>query len=223
LRRLLLLVEGQTEEAFGNLVLKPHLAYHNVHVERASMLRTREQPIGSLYKGGVTSFARMARDARRLLGDTNAVVTTMIDYYRLPADFPGIAQPAGPGGVRAKVERLEAEFAAAIGNTRFRPYLMLHEFEAMIFAVPAAAETHLQCAGLAQALQQAADQCGGCELVNDGPTTHPSSRLAQASLSRRYGKVADGPEILLKAGLATIRSACPHFDTWLSWAEALGR
>jgi hypothetical protein len=49
--RLLLLVEGQTEEAFVNRVLAPHLLPHRVYVERASMLRTKELPIGSPHKG----------------------------------------------------------------------------------------------------------------------------------------------------------------------------
>jgi hypothetical protein len=39
---------------------------------------------------------------------------------------------------------------------------------------------------------------------------------------RRYGKVAAGPDILSKAGVAMIRAECPHFARWLAWLEGLG-
>jgi hypothetical protein len=78
--RVLLLVEGQTEEAFVNHVLRPHLESFGVFVERASLLRTKELPEGKPYRGGVTTYRQIARDARRLRGDANAYVTTLIDY-----------------------------------------------------------------------------------------------------------------------------------------------
>ena len=77
--RVLLLVEGQTEEAFVNHVLRPHLEPLGVFAERASLLRTKELPEGKPYKGGVTTYHQIARDARRLLLDSNAYVTTLID------------------------------------------------------------------------------------------------------------------------------------------------
>jgi Domain of unknown function (DUF4276) len=36
-----------------------------------------------------------------------------------------------------------------------------------------------------------------------------------------YRKVLDGPTIAEKIGLERIRSACPHFDAWVSWIESL--
>ena len=71
-----------------NRVLRSHLDPMGVFVARPSLLRTKELPEGKPYKGGVTTYRQMSRDARRLLADTNAHVTTLIDYYGLPADFP---------------------------------------------------------------------------------------------------------------------------------------
>ena len=223
--RVLLLVEGQTEEAFSNLVLRRHLAPLGVFIEKASLLRTKELPAGKPFKGGVTTYGRMARDVRRLLTDTDAVVTTLIDYYGLPDDFPSIDEQAEPVSARSKVVALEAAFAGDIGNPRFRPFLMLHEFEAWVLAAANDAEEHLGIHGLSVKLNEIVQHDQGAEYVNDGPKTHPSMRLDELLRSKgsRYGKVSDGPEILRKAGLHVLRSACPHFDNWLSWIEKLGQ
>ena len=223
--RVLLLVEGQTEEAFSNFVLRRHLAPLGVFIEKASLLRTKELPAGKPFKGGVTTYGRMARDVRRLLADTDAVVTTLIDYYGLPNDFPGVDEQAETVSARPKVVALETAFAKDIGNPRFRPFLMLHEFEAWVFAAADHAEAHLGIHGLSNRLTDMVQEAGGAELVNNGPATHPSKRLDELlqSWHRRYGKVSDGPEILRKAGLEVLRSACPHLDGWLSWIEALGQ
>ncbi len=220
-----MLVEGQTEEALSNIVLRQHLLPMNVYIERASLLRTKELPAGKPYKGGVTRYHAIRRDARRLLGDTDAIVTTMIDYYGLPDDFPGLNTLPVHGAVAERVEMLEAAFASDIGNPRFKPFLMLHEFESWVLAVPSQVAEHFGTAGIATAISLMVRDCGGAEMINDGPATHPSRRLDTllAAHGRRYGKVADGPEIVRKAGLDAVRMACPHFNGWLSWLESLGQ
>jgi Domain of unknown function (DUF4276) len=223
--RVLILVEGQTEEAFVNRVLRPHLEPLGVYVERPSLLRTKELPEGKPYKGGITTYPRMSRDARRLLGDTAAHVSTLIDYYGLPEDFPGLASARLLPNVNDRVVALESAFADEINHPRFHPFLILHEIEAWVFAAPAAAQAHLTIEGLATELANAVTAAFGAELINDGPDTHPSIRLDEIvrrlDRQRRYGKVADGPEIIAKAGLDVIRAGCPHFNAWLNWLESL--
>lgn len=223
--RVLFLVEGQTEEAFVNRVLKPHLQPFGVFAERASLLRTREPPAGSPYKGGVTTFDRLARDAQRLLNDSNAIVTTLIDLYGLPEDFPGLAATGGMLDPVARALHLEAAFAQAVGDARFHPFLVVHEFEALVFAVPDEAERTMRMPGLAHALRHAAVAAGGPERVNNNPATIPSRRLdaiARRLAGRSYSKRIDGPDTLIAAGLAGPRVACPHFGRWLDWLESLG-
>lgn len=219
-------MEGQTEEAFVNHVLRPHLNPRGVYIERPSLLRTKELPEGKPYKGGVTTYQQIFRDACRLLADSNAQVTTLIGYYGLPADFRGLIEAKTLPHVIDRVTALETAFSKDMNHPRFHPFLALHEFEAWIFAAPTAAEEHLAIKGLGDELTKTATNAGGPELVNDGSTTHPSIRLAmtvqQLSRQRRYGKVADGPEIISKAGLNVIRATCPHFCHWLEWLESLG-
>jgi hypothetical protein len=69
-------------------------------------------------------------------------------------------------------------------------------------------------------LRNAVQEAGAPELINHGEDTHPKARLR--SLAGNYRETLDGPTLLEKIGLATVRAACPHFDGWLKRLEALG-
>lgn len=56
------------------------------------------------------------------------------------------------------------------------------------------------------------------EHINDGPSTHPSARLARVP---RYRKVRDGTAMARRIGLDRIRSECAHFSEWLTRLETL--
>jgi hypothetical protein len=166
----------------------------------------------------------MQRDAWRLLNDSNAFLTTIIDVYGLPEDFPNLASARMLPSARQRALALQEAFAQVIPHRRFKPFLALHEFEAWVFAAPDVAERHLNLPGLGPRLAAVSAEAGGCEAINHGPTTHPAIRLNQLVDAARgtYGKVQDGPEILAKSGLARVRAACPHFHDWLTWLEGLG-
>ena len=89
-KRVLILVEGQTEERFVKDVLGPFF-YGRQLFFFPTILVTKRVKDGPNFKGGVTNFARFRNDAQRLLNSAGgALVTTMLDYYRLPLDFPGM-------------------------------------------------------------------------------------------------------------------------------------
>src|SRR5262245_7343839 len=97
-----ILVEGQTEETFVRDVLGPALWERGVSL-RETVVATKRVKAGGKFKGGVTSYRQVATEVRLLLGDSSAhLVTTMLDFYRLPRDFPGWKTcPAGSGAHRA--------------------------------------------------------------------------------------------------------------------------
>ncbi len=136
MKRVLILVEGQTEETFVREVLAPHLLARNVALT-PTILATRRVKSGGHFKGGATSYAKVQGDLHRLLKDTGAErITTMLDYYGLPDDFPGLTdRPTGT--CYQRVEHVERAFQADIAHPRFLPYLALHEFEALLFTDPA--------------------------------------------------------------------------------------
>jgi hypothetical protein len=131
------------------------------------------------------------------------------------AYFPGM-QDRPVGDPYARVAHVEAEFAAEIGDRRFRPHLVLHELEAWVFA---AADELGMLHGPEIAKQLRADEklAGGPELVNDDPATAPSKRILRYCAG--YAKTSDGPMAIEELGLSRLRARCPHLDAWLCSLE----
>lgn len=213
-----MLVEGQTEEAFVGRVVRRHLHGFDVHVD-SKVIVTKRVVSGPDRKGGVSSWLQIERDLRLLLHDSAAIgVSTMIDYYGLPADVPGMA--TRPASALSGALHVEAAMEAHIDDPRFRAHLSLHEFEALLFAAPDLCGQYLGAPTVTRVMADAVAHCGGPELVNDDPMSAPSKRLSGAYPP--YQKTLDGPAIAELIGLADIRSACPHFHRWIEWLEALG-
>src|SRR6266446_415598 len=60
--------------------------------------------------------------------------TSVPDHvYKLPTDFPGFAQVKNFADPYQKVTHLEERLAADIADSRFIPYIQLHEFEGLLF------------------------------------------------------------------------------------------
>ena len=218
MKRVLILVEGQTEERFVKDVLSPRLWRRNVDpVPKIAI--TKRIKSGSDFKGGITDYGKVTRDLYRLLGDTGIeAVTTMIDYYGLPSGFPGLTtRPQGDFLERAK--HVEEEWKKDVAHPRFHPFLMIHEFEAILFSKPEELSRALNMPEARQELLYIRDSFQTPEEINDNPTTAPSKRIAR--ILPGYQKVLHGPQIASRIGLTLIRKECPHFDEWLSWLEAL--
>jgi|APTNR8051073442_1049403.scaffolds.fasta_scaffold07480_6 hypothetical protein len=219
--RLLMLVEGQSEEIFVKHTLAPHLAQHGVFVESPIVLWTKRLPSGGGFRGGVSNWNQIRRNLLPLTRDGDAWVSTLLDFYGLPEDFPGLPEALGAGDPREKVAGLQERFAAELNHQRFIPFLALHEFEAWLFSAPDAVEAHFCKAHLADRLQTVVQQAGAPELIDHGADTHPKARLH--SLVGDYKETSDGPTLLAKIGIVAVRAACPHFDSWLQRLEALGK
>jgi len=219
-KRALVLVEGQTEERFVKEVIAPHLWPLGVHID-PKILVTKQVKRGPDFKGGIHSFGQVQRDLPRLFGDTAAtLVTTMFDLYGLPADFPGMAGVGQRNG-RQKAEYLEQALQQHFNNARFSAFLMVHEFEAVVYADPALAARTLQAQEHGVALQAERNGFATAEDVNEGIGTHPSRRIKQRF--PHYQKALFGPAIAQAIGLARIRQECPHFSQWLERVETLAR
>ncbi len=216
MRKVLLLVEGQTEEAFVNQVLAPALLPVNVSVI-PTVVVTKVVRGQASRRGGFPSYEKVKRDLQRLLNDSSAaLVTTMFDYYALPPTFPGMAnRPTGlPSFDRAR--HVEAELEADLKHPRFRAYLSIHEFEAALFA------DLERCPFLeARAAKRLASARAGAltpEHINDGPSTAPSKRILLAF--PHYRKVLHGVQGTQAIGLPKLRAECPHFGDWVAALEA---
>lgn len=226
MRRVKILVEGQTEESFVNNLLAEHLAWRNVFVtpillttKRTQSKRGREQIMpGRRYKGGITSYAKIKLDVRNALADREAVVTTMIDFYGLPDDFPGMAH-IPTGNPYEHVAYLEQVFAEDIGVPRFRPFLVLHEYEALLFSQPEMIADVFPGQEVGAILQNVRHDFASPEEINQGRETHPAARIH--ACIKGYKKPFHGVTIAQRIGLAQIRRQCRHFEQWVAWLESL--
>lgn len=221
--KVLIYVEGQTEERFVKDVLTPHLELRGVYVI-PKIVTTRIVKSGPDFKGGLVRgcFDRVRRELGLLLKDPSAVaVTTMFDYYGLPDDFPGRADPQGKDCFE-RVRYVEARFKEDIRHEKFIPYCQLHEFEALLFTDPQRiAGAFPDGPDHTSSLTQISDSFESPEEIDDSPRTHPSARLE--SLYPGYQKPLYGSLIALRIGIDTMRRKCRHFRQWLETLEGLGR
>jgi hypothetical protein len=215
--RLVVFVEGATEEAFVNTVLKPHLAGLVVNAVVAGKQKARgSEP--RAHGGG--SWSGWRRDLERLVREqpgNDVRFTTMFDLYGLPAGFPGLAEHGADVDTRRRCEQLEAALANEMADWRLIPYLQRHEFEALVLAALPALRDWLD-RGEIDALSEAIAGLDP-EDVNDGADTAPSKRLLRHL--RGYRKALHGPLVIESAGLPELRRRCPRFGTWLARLEAL--
>ncbi len=216
MKRALILVEGQTEETFIRELLVPHFAPRGLYL-KSVIVSTRRIKAGGKFRGGVISYRQVERDLRPLFGDSDvSVVTTMLDYYHLPKDFPGwdgLTKSAQPG---EQVRLIEKALEKEIDDPRFLAYLSLHEFEALLFADP---ETIVDAFPNTKKRNPLGDLSAPPEKINDGKTTHPAARIEKATKS--YRKALHGPLIAQRIGLRKIRNKCPHFASWLKKLESI--
>ena len=219
MKRCLILAEGQTEERFVKDCLAPHLAKYSV-IAVPTIVTTRRVGAGKNRKGG-NQYRRVRDDLLRLLGDSDAVaVTTLIDYYGLPDDFPGMSdRPAGNPGQR--VAHVEHALANDIDHPTFIPHLTLHEFEAWLYCDwdTCAWVFEEYGADALEPLRQVSRQFSSPEDINEDRATAPSRRILAALPG--YQKTLHGPMAVEVIGLDQVRAQCPHFNAWLEKLEAL--
>ena len=226
--RLLIHVEGQTEETFVNEVLGRHLScygYSGVSARLMGNARQRNR------RGGVKLWRAVRQEiVRHLRGDPGCIASTMVDYYGLPES----GQRAWPGRAKAsrlvfpkKASKIEdcllADVCGHMGGSfnphRFVPYVMMHEFEAMLFSDCAAFARGIGSPDLAPSFQAIRDEFSSPEEIDDSPATAPSKRIA--TLIPGYQKPTQGLLAIQETGLDTIRAQCPHFREWLERLEGL--
>ena len=225
--RILIHVEGETEETFVNEVLAPHLylnGYTKVSARLVGNARQRDR------RGGIRAWGAVRGDVvRHLKEDQGCLATLMVDYYGLPQTgsraWPGrqvastlpFEQKASTVELALLQDVLEA-LQLSTEKSRFIPYVMMHEFEGMLFS-----DCKLFAEGIGQPQMAARllairNQFDTPEHINDSPETAPSKRIE--ALIPSYQKPLFGNIAALEIGLESIRKACPHFRDWLERLEA---
>lgn len=225
--RLLVHVEGQTEETFVKAVLAPHLQARGYAPVGARLVgrHTKRSRRG----GGVPWPSVREGIVTRLKEDRRAFATTMVDYYGMPQSgskaWPGRAEAgARPLAARAVfvqeavAEDIAHHMGAGFDPRRFVPYVSMHEFEALLFSD---CKRFAETAGdplVAGEMEAILTQFGNPEAIDDSQETAPSKRILR--LLPSYRKVAMGATAIQNIGLREVRGRCANFADWLRRLEA---
>ena len=223
--RLLVHVEGQTEEDFVKEVLRPHLCAHGYTCVNARLLGNARLRTN---RGGIRAWPSARNDIiRHLNGDKGCLFTTMVDYYGLPQEderaWPG-RKEASDAAFPHKAKIIETAIIADLAQSeseatlrRFMPFVTMHEFEALLFSDCSIFAASVGQSALAPAFQEIRDTAGSPERINDSRETAPSKRVEK--LIPGYKKPLFGKIAAVAIGLDSMRAACPHFNAWIEQLE----
>lgn len=207
-------VEGQTEERFVKEILYPHLKLYGHHAIAIINKTSRRQ------RGGLSTYQQFKKNTLRLRDQKGSYVTTMIDRYHIPTDFPGYEKCGIFATPLEEVEFLEERLAQDIEYENFIPYIQLHEFEALLFSNILVIDKVLSVSHNSRL----AELEGIMQVFHQNPENinhhkGPSCRLKE--LYPGYGKIFHGIRIANEIGLLRMRKKCSHFHDWVSRLEGL--
>lgn len=210
MKRLYIVVEGQTEQEFVNTLLRPWLNGFGILNVQPILIKTSKHG-----RGGHVNAAHLMNTINGLLresSDRDLVVTTFVDFFRIPDNMPGYELAMRLTNSTVQVDALEKSLDDAINDWRFIPYIQRHEFEALVFSSNAGFEKYCdeeqyrQTATIVDSFQNPED-------INSSPESAPSKRLM--ALIPNYDKVILGNVLALEIGIETMRIRCPRFSSWL--------
>jgi hypothetical protein len=214
-----------------NEELRDHLigaGYESVSARIIGNARLRRR------RGGVRPWPSVRRDiVNHLNEDPGCIATTMVDYYGLPqlgdSAWPGRATAASRPRVHQKAscvqDALLMDVAGIMGTgfdiRRFVPFVVMHEFEGLLFSDCAAFARGIGRENLASDFQIIRAGFQTPEDINDSSEASPSHRVEQ--LVSGYQKPLLGTLAVFEIGVGRIREECPHFRAWIEKLESLVR
>jgi hypothetical protein len=150
----------------------------------------------------------------------DARFTTMVDLYRIPADFPGVQGCKRIADPLKKVEYLESQFEKEVNDRRLIPYIQLHEFESLLFSDPDAfLSAFPQSDAEIEELRRIRNVFPSPEHIDDGNETAPSKRIC--NVWPGYAKTSYGVTVAKAIGLSKMRAECTHFNRWVETLSQL--
>lgn len=225
--RLVIHVEGPTEETFIKEVLGPHLLHYGYDVVWPRIVGNARLDRRT---GGIKGWPSVRKDLiEHLQQNPGCFATTMVDYYALPQTgdkaWPGRAEAARLAYAN-RASHVENALVADVQNyvendyylsRRFRPFVTMHEFEGLLFSDCRAFSEGIGMPHLEADFQAIRGQFASPEEINDSPLTAPSKRVE--ALVSGYNKPLLGVLAALEVGLGSMRAECPVFRRWLEHLE----
>lgn len=204
MKRLVFIVEGDTEVIFINKTVIPylyHLGFRNP-MNAQTIITNRKQH----KKGGVVNYHHLKNDIQRVFGQGNVIVTTLIDYFRIPNNFPGYTEDSN------KIDSIEVGIYEDFYDQNLIPYVQRHEMEALMFSDINGFEIVIDEEKKMQEIRKIIQDFPNPEDINSNPENAPSKRMERIF---GYDKVADSELIFEMVKIDTMMEKCPRFKIWI--------
>ena len=222
MKRLIIIGEGQTEQAFCKDILQPHFINFDIFIQNPTISKSG---------GGIVEWTHLKADIDRFLRSSDAYVTLLIDYYGIKDKhaFPSWDESKTIPNKALRMDLLESAMSRDIEETRnrFIPYIQLHEFESLLFAdkevfdrsfTPEEYDDYEYLKATFRDFENPED-------INDGSKTAPSKRLERIlrdyTSNKPSTKAFWGPMLAGEIGLDQIRQTCPRFNKWIENLEQI--
>ncbi len=218
MKRIIIIGEGQTEQAFTKTVLYPYFMHKNIIVSHPTIKHSN----GGIVKWGILKD----QIEKHLISDSTAYVTTLIDYYGCykKHNFPDWELAESNSDKNTTMEIIENGMKQGIDESirhRFLPYIQLHEFEGLLFNDIEIFKTQIppeDLVGLRE-LEKIFLEFDNPEMINSSRETSPSHRLER--IIKGYSKVVYGDILSDVIGIENIKSKCPRFREWIAKMESI--
>ena len=212
MKRLIIIGEGQTEQAFCHDVLQPHFITKGISIQNPTIKKSR---------GGIINWNDLKMEIQNYFqSDPTILVTLLIDYYGIHSKhgFPKWDHSLNIADKNVRMDFLEQAMLDEIDDRfqhRFIPYIQLHEFEGLLFSSQRVFDDNFEDHEFDDYpyLEETFEQFDNPEMINDGKATAPSKRFERIIIG--YQKTVHGPLLAEEIGLSRIREKCPRFNHWI--------
>jgi hypothetical protein len=221
MKKLFIVVEGETEERFIRKVLYNDFITQNIHIEAQQWLTNKKLGIS----GGGSSFDLIENHLRRLMSryqkDKNVFISVMVDLYAFPKGGNSVygddvnKQQSG----KNKVLLLQHKMNERMNYQNFIPYVQLYEYETLLLSKPDALRYFFTAKEIE--IENLKAEIIGLqpEDIYESPQGAPSKRIIKHL--PKYGKQKTTAGVLTaeKIGLPFLRANCHHFNDWITKLE----
>lgn len=214
MKRLIIICEGPTEQAFCNDILRNHFLPKGILLDAPTIKHSN---------GGIVAWETLKKQIITHLNEGNCIVSLFVDYYRIrdSYNFPGWMNSKSITDIYDRMRYLFEQMSLDIDinlRSRFIPYIQLHEFEGLLFSDISVFPNNFTKDELDFSLLETAVKSAHTpEEINNGPNTAPSERLKRAI--KGYDKIVYGSCLASDIGLKTIREKCILFNEWIEKLE----
>ncbi|MDR1897136.1 MAG: DUF4276 family protein [Prevotellaceae bacterium] len=219
MKRVIIICEGQTEQEFCNKTLSPYFSTKQIFIQ---------PPLIKKSNGGIVKWNELKKQIENhLRQDPTTFVSTLIDYYGIyqKYQFPEWDASLDITDKNERLDFLEQKMNDDINprlNSRFIPYMQLHEFEGLLFSdINIFQQQLLENEIIDNQLLQETFRTfsDNPEMINDSPQTAPSKRLGK--IISGYNKIVYGNILAETIGLQNIINKCPRFGAWIHKIEII--